>query len=502
MSSDTTARPPDRGQMRRPGTARVQRVVALLGPVLRRGLRPFLLAIDTVAIVLAAVITDNVTAQAGLLLVAMLMLNGAAGLYSSRLTLSILDDLTALVGRGLAAAAVTASAVLLLNQPPAVRHTIVTAAVAVGLAALGRAAGYFAAREMRRRHLISHRTLVLGAGKVGAQLARLMREHPEYGLFPVGFCDDDPLLDPPDLLVPVLGRFGDLADVITRYQVTQVIVAFGSVRESSMIDILRTCDRLTCEIFYVPRLFEVSTVAGDMDQLWGMPLVRIRRAPFRSISWQIKRVVDIVLTSAALILLAPLMLALAVAVRIDGGPGVLFRQARVGLDGRVFDILKFRSMRPANDNESATRWSIVGDNQLSRLSSFMRAHSLDELPQLWNVVRGDMSLVGPRPERPYFVAEFKETFPRYMARHRVPSGLTGLAQVHGLRGDTSIEDRARFDNSYIENWSLWTDLKLLIKTVGSLLRHADAERPGPAFPSTAAADSAGAPSPERSIGAR
>jgi lipopolysaccharide/colanic/teichoic acid biosynthesis glycosyltransferase len=142
------------------------------------------------------------------------------------------------------------------------------------------------------------------------------------------------------------------------------------------------------------------------------------------------------------------------------------------VDGRHFQVLKFRSLRPATEAEGATTWNIAHDDRLSRAGKFLRQTSLDELPQLYNILRGDMSLVGPRPERPHFVSQFRSAYPSYEARHRVPSGLTGWAQVHGLRGDTSIADRARFDNYYIENWSLWLDLKIVLRTVGSVLRGA------------------------------
>jgi lipopolysaccharide/colanic/teichoic acid biosynthesis glycosyltransferase len=207
-----------------------------------------------------------------------------------------------------------------------------------------------------------------------------------------------------------------------------------------------------------------------MDSVWGIPLIRQRRAPFRTVSWQVKRALDVVLSAVALTGLAPLLAVLALAVRLEGGPGVLFRQTRVGMDNRPFELLKLRSLRPATEDESATRWTIVDDERLGPVGRLLRASSLDELPQLWNILRGDMSLVGPRPERPHFVSSFASTLPRYVARHRVPAGLTGWAQVHGLRGDTSIAERARFDNYYIENWSLWADAKIVLRTVSSVLR--------------------------------
>ncbi len=239
-----------------------------------------------------------------------------------------------------------------------------------------------------------------------------------------------------------------------------------------MIDVIRQCDRLNCEIFILPRLFEVHHVSTDMDYIWGVPLTRLRRGAYRASSWPIKRMMDIAASGLALALLAPVMALIALAVRIEGGPGVLFKQIRVGVDGRHFELLKFRSLRPVDETESATNWNISHDDRLGPVGRILRTSSLDELPQLLNILRGDMSIVGPRPERPHFVDQFRQTYPRYWARHRVPCGLTGWAQIHGLRGDTSIADRARFDNYYVENWSLWLDVKIIIRTAGAVFTRA------------------------------
>jgi exopolysaccharide biosynthesis polyprenyl glycosylphosphotransferase len=268
----------------------------------------------------------------------------------------------------------------------------------------------------------------------------------------------------------VLGGPSSLSVVLEQCAVRNVVVAFSSMKESDMVSIIRTCDRHECELFVVPRLFELHQVDGEMDNAWGMPLVRLRRAAYRSRAWRVKRLVDVVVSGAMLLFLAPLLTLLALAVRLDGGPGVLFRQIRVGVDGHTFHVLKFRSLRPADETESATTWNVSQDSRMSWVGRLLRKTSLDELPQLWNVLRGDMSLVGPRPERPHFVDQFRSAYPSYEARHRVPCGLTGWAQVHGLRGDTSIADRARFDNYYIQNWSLWLDMKIMLLTVAAVVR--------------------------------
>ncbi|MBA3233915.1 MAG: sugar transferase, partial [Propionibacteriales bacterium] len=284
-----------------------------------------------------------------------------------------------------------------------------------------------------------------------------------------GYVDSDPLIAPDDRHVPLLGGTESLTRLLAEYRIRNVIVAFTTSRESVMVEMLRTCDRMACEIFFVPRLYELHGAGRQTELIWGLPLNRLSRASYRSITWRAKRVFDFLAATFALVLASPILAFCALAVRLEGGPGVIFRQERVGLDGRRFMILKFRSLRPANEAESSQCWNIGDDPRLGPVGKILRRSSLDELPQLWNVIRGDMSLVGPRPERPVFVEEFTARFPRYVARHRVPAGLTGWAQVHGLRGDTDISDRAAFDNYYIENWSLWADVKILLRTAGQVV---------------------------------
>jgi exopolysaccharide biosynthesis polyprenyl glycosylphosphotransferase len=445
------------------------------GWLLRDGVRPLLLGADLTACAIATAIVHRPHWTTGLFVALLVGLYGFGGLYRSRLSLSLLDDVPRVVGRWLAAVALT-----VLTQSARSRASwgqddvnwsmVITAMTAVLLILVLRAIAYNFVRRVRSQRRVAHRTLILGAGHVGEQVARTLLKRSEYGLQPIGFVDNHPLIDPETCSVPLLGGTETLSDVLVREDVRNVVVAFGSVRESQMVDIIRTCDRLRCEIFLVPRLFELHQVSDDMDTVWGLPLVRLRRATYRSHGWHVKRVFDVIFASASLLVLWPLMTAAAIAVRLEGGPGILFRQERVGADGRRFDVLKFRSLRPVDDAESATNWNIQHDDRLGPVGRFLRKSSIDELPQLFNILRGEMSLVGPRPERPHFVAQFRQTYPRYVARHRVPSGLTGWAQVHGLRGDTSIADRAMFDNYYIENWSLWLDVKILLRTVGSVVR--------------------------------
>ena len=437
---------------------------------LRAGVRPYLLAADVAAFGIATAITHPTHPIHVVVLVVNVFTFALAGLYRSRLTLSLLDDFPYIAAAVLVGATLKLALYGFVPQvdPPA--RQVVHALVLLTAVLVLRRIAYTVVKRARCRGAVKHRTLVVGAGQVGTRLARTLLEHRDYGLLPVGFVDSRPRAEPPELPLPVLGRYDQLAHLIKEHAVRDVIVAFGGVRESDLVDILRTCDRLDVEVFLIPRLFELHRHSRYSDEVWGIPLMRVRRAVFRSPWWKVKRLVDVVVSGAALIALSPVLIVCALAVRWEGGPGILFRQVRVGIDGRPFEVLKLRSLKPVDESESQTNWNIKHDDRLGPVGKFLRASSLDELPQLWNILRGDMSLVGPRPERPHFVDQFSTHIPRYTARHRVPAGLTGWAQAHGLRGDTSIEDRARFDNYYIENWSPWLDMKIVLKTVGQVVR--------------------------------
>ncbi len=239
--------------------------------------------------------------------------------------------------------------------------------------------------------------------------------------------------------------------------------------ERELLDAVRTRSCLGCDLLVVPRLHHFHTQTGIADHVGSIPIMRVRTPQLNGPARIVKRAFDITVAGFLLIILSPLLILCAIALRLEGGPNVIFRQTRVGRNGELFDCLKLRSMRPVDAAESSTNWSIANDQRVSRIGRLLRRTSVDELPQLWNILRGDMTLVGPRPERPHFVEEFSEKYDRYVHRHRVQVGLTGLAQVSGLRGDTSIADRARFDNYYIENWSLWLDVKIVFRTFFEVL---------------------------------
>ena len=393
----------------------------------------------------------------------LLLLNGQ---YRRRITLTAARDVGPLF-------LCLAGGVLILEVIPggrmAAAECLRIAAVALVPIWVFRCLTYALIRSLRRRGFFTQPTLIVGAGLVASQFATTIAEHREFGLQPVGFLDN---VDGQGLPYPVLDGIGGLSRVLLEHQIERVVIAFGATRESDMIDVFRACSNVSVTIHVMPRFFELGFAAGakNVDDIWGYPILCLPRATLHSSMWEVKRVVDVTVAGLGLLLLAPLIGVLALVVKRSSPGPVYFRQRRIGQRGDVVEILKFRSMRVNSDSD--TTWNVVDDDRVTKIGRVMRRMSLDEIPQLWNVIRGDMSLVGPRPERPHFVDRFKTDIPGYEHRHRVPVGLTGLAQVNGLRGDTSVNERAWFDNYYIENWSFWRDLVILGRTLGAVIRHA------------------------------
>ncbi|WP_235683496.1 sugar transferase [Mycolicibacterium fluoranthenivorans] len=397
-----------------------------------------------------------------LAVLAILLLTGGTK-YTAPMHLSVLDDLPTILTRLLAATAVIATAILYTHQKISVLIFLETAAQAIVLVVLGRVITTRLIAVCRRRGLTRHHTILVGGGPAAAELARTLAAHPEYGLKVEGFVDNCDIC-PAEQYLPRLGRLADLDMAVVTSGADTLLIADGAFEERALMTAVRTKECLSTELLIVPRMHHFHTQTGMADQIGSIPIMRIRNPNLQGPTRVIKRAFDIVVSTVALIVLMPVLATAALAVRIEGGPGVIFRQVRVGRDGKQFELLKFRSMRPANEQESQTQWNVSSDNRVGRVGRFIRCTSIDELPQLWNIFRGDMTVVGPRPERPHFVAQFSSEVDRYSYRHRVQVGLTGFAQVSGLKGDTSIFDRAQYDNFYIENWSLWLDIKIIIRT--------------------------------------
>ncbi|MDP9070257.1 MAG: sugar transferase [Actinomycetota bacterium] len=339
-------------------------------------------------------------------------------------------------------------------------------ASAIFLVVSARACLYAVIRRLRASGSLVERTLIIGAGPVGVEVAGVLLGHPEYGLAPVGFLHSSA---GESLPLPVLGTAAELCRVLDDHDVRRVIVAFGPTPDPDLVSTIRSCRKASVDIHVLPRFFELGAAppCRETDIVWGLPLVRLRRSLLRDASRRTKRLFDVTVAGALLALTLPVCAVIHALVRLSSPGPVLFRQRRVGENGHEIEVLKFRSLRLNDDSD--TQWSVAADDRRTPIGSVLRKTSLDELPQLLNVLRGDMSLVGPRPERPAFVDRFSADVPRYPDRHRAPAGLTGWAQVHGLRGDTSIEERARFDNQYIEYWSLWNDIVILARTAREMV---------------------------------
>ena len=340
----------------------------------------------------------------------------------------------------------------------------------------------FAGRTAIRRYLEEawrhgygvRRVLVVGAGRLGRAVVDKLAEHPESGLRSVGFVDDDPeKLGASYRGVPILGATADAARIVEQKRVDAVFLALPLQAHRAMLAVLKDVARTVADVRVVPDLLQYITFRAGVEDLDGLPVVHLTQVPLTGWMSLVKRTLDLAIAGTALLLLSPLFAVIAIAIRLSGGP-ILYRQQRMGLDGRPFEIVKFRSMRPDAEDESGPTWAGPEDSRRTRVGRFLRRWSLDELPQLVNVVKGEMSLVGPRPERPEFVREFKEKFPQYMLRHRVRAGMTGWAQVNGWRGNTSLSKRIEYDLYYIENWSLALDIKILWMTLRYGLRHRNA----------------------------
>ncbi|MFJ4708627.1 sugar transferase [Streptomyces anulatus] len=399
-------------------------------------------------------------------------------LYAMRLSPSVLSELPALLGLTLLQWYVTMEVLVALAPQEAIGWSVLAygAATQTALTCAGRSAVYRARRRAALRRPLS--TLVVGQGPLARQVTAALYDHPAYGLRPVGLVappasgDEKQPTGSGSVPLPVLASPQEVGRAVVQNSVRHAVFTAPPESTPDGDALFKLLTGHGCRVWLVtgPGAVAGLPAEGRPDHLWGFAVQPLRDGTNRPLGQGVKRVMDAVLASAGLLMAAPVMAACALAVRLSDGPGVIFRQERVGRHGRPFVLLKFRTLRPADVQESATRWNVASDGRMSRVGRMLRRTSLDELPQLWNVLRGDMSMVGPRPERPFFVAQFSRAHPGYQARHRMPVGITGLAQVNGLRGDTSIEERARFDNRYIETWSLWQDACVLARTAGSLFR--------------------------------
>jgi Undecaprenyl-phosphate glucose phosphotransferase len=330
-------------------------------------------------------------------------------------------------------------------------------------------------KVFRRRGKNLRYVLIAGAGKLGQEVAERIYLHPEMGFKVVGFLTTEETkvgmtIDG----YPVLGLLDDVSEYITEYGVDKLFITLPMKSQDHLERILFNLGEESVDIKVVPDLLQYMSLSGGVDDFDGLPIINLTESPLYGWNIVFKRVTDMLISSLAIIITSPLMILFALFIKLESRGPVFFVQERVGLDRKVFKIYKFRSMKMDAESLSGPVWATENDNRRTRLGVLLRRTSLDELPQFFNVFIGDMSMVGPRPERSVFVEDFKKSIPHYMLRLKMKAGITGWAQVNGWRGNTSLEKRIEHDLYYIKHWSLLFDIKILIKTLwnGLINRHA------------------------------
>jgi exopolysaccharide biosynthesis polyprenyl glycosylphosphotransferase len=386
----------------------------------------------------------------------------AGGAYRPRIYYRVSTQLPALLTQ------MSVSTLLVSAWPNTHRVALLThVPLTIGAVVAARVVTYAVLRAVRTRSSNSDEALIIGASRRGCMVADALLRHRGCGITPIGFVDDQPTR--PDGPLPVVTDLAHLDQVIVRLGVRHVIVADAAGAEAAVSTRLWHSQARAIDVWTVPSLFDLGAnpCGRGTDDLWAIPFQHLSRPGQHTGARLVKRAFDFTVAAAMLALAAPVLAVVTGVVRLTSRGPVFFRQWRIGQNGRRFALLKFRTMTVNDDSD--TVWSVHDSRRLTPIGRFLRRSCIDELPQVFNVLRGDMSLVGPRPERPYFDAHFRATVDNYSDRLRAPVGITGWAQIHGLRGDTSITERTRFDNFYIEHWSLWLDVVIMVRTLSSLL---------------------------------
>ncbi|MCF6148354.1 MAG: undecaprenyl-phosphate glucose phosphotransferase [Candidatus Kuenenia sp.] len=330
-------------------------------------------------------------------------------------------------------------------------------------------------RFIRQKGYNQRYALVVGTEKLGQDLVGKLRKHLELGIQVTGFLSDDSNSVGKKISgIEVLGKFSDIRDLIIKHAIDIVFITLPFHSHHQLKEVLENIGDEMVTIMVLPDLFDFVTLRGNVSEFEGMPLIGLRDTPLYGWNVIFKRVLDIVFATIVLIITAPIMVIIALLVKLTSKGPVFYKQERMGLDGRLFNLLKFRTMCINAEDQTGPVWAKKGDPRCTKIGRLLRMVSLDELPQFFNVLKGDMSIVGPRPERPVFIKNFRNTTPKYMLRHKMKAGITGWAQVCGLRGDTSLEKRIEYDLYYIEHWSMKFDLKIIWLTLwnGFVNKHA------------------------------
>lgn len=325
-------------------------------------------------------------------------------------------------------------------------------------------------RELRRKGYNLRYLLIVGTGQVASDIIKRVRRHRELGIQIVGCLAKDGIETVGPAGAPIIGYYGDLKKLLTTMDIDQVVIALPLEDNHFLPKVIEDLKNSTVDVKIVPDVYQFISAGGSIEEFEGLPVISVQESPIEGVNMFLKRMLDVAISLFALVALSPLLTLISLLIKFTSRGSVLYVQERVSLDGTRFPIYKFRTMT-VDAEEEGPQWSTKKDPRTTSIGKFLRAWSLDELPQLWNVLNGDMSIVGPRPERPYFIHEFKEKIPLYMLRHKVPAGITGWAQVNGWRGDTSLDKRIEYDLYYLKNWSLFFDLKIIFLTLIRGLRN-------------------------------
>ncbi|UOF91469.1 undecaprenyl-phosphate glucose phosphotransferase [Fodinisporobacter ferrooxydans] len=399
-----------------------------------------------------------------------LFFNSAFGLYSSKRAKRFRAELLGIIKSLFFTGFFTIAGLFFIKQINYSRAVLLSCFILVFvLMSIERLVLRMVLRRIRAKGFNKKHILIIGAGELGQRFLQSLREHPEFGYEALGFLDDA-LLHAKNTEVdgvPILGTLDKYKSLIEKHHLDQVFIALPLSAHPRLAELIASSERMGIQTFIIPDYYGYLPAKPRIEDFGGIPLIDVRHVPLDDvINGIVKRTFDICVSSMILLLLLPLLLVIGIGIKLTSPGPIFFKQERVGKNRKTFSMYKFRSMRHAVSRASQRDkgWTTADDPRRTRFGSFLRATSLDELPQFYNVLKGDMSIIGPRPERPYFVDQFKDTVPKYMIKHRVRPGITGWAQINGWRGDTSIEERIKCDLFYIENWSFVFDLKIFFLT--------------------------------------
>lgn len=396
----------------------------------------------------------------------LIVLFNSMGLYSPHRVKKISQEAATLFKANIVCVIILINILYITKQVHYSRLVLILfASFSVVLGILERAVIRVTLRKLRANGYNLKHILVIGAGELGVSFAHKIQQNKQLGYHIIGFLDDEKKLGYRISGSNVIGKLDELDRVVRENDLDEVIIAIALKDYEKLHDIIRACEKLGVKAQIIPDYYKYLPARPYVDQLDDITLINIRYIPLDDSFNQLsKRIMDILISLAAIILTSPIMLVSSLIIKLTSPGPVFFKQIRVGMHRREFEMYKFRSMKVQTDEEEKCQWTTKNDPRKTRFGEFIRRTSIDELPQLFNVLKGDMSVIGPRPERPYFVDKFKEEVPKYMIKHHVRPGITGWAQVNGFRGDTSIRARIEYDIYYIENWNFWLDMKIIFMT--------------------------------------